>query len=73
MQQARGALATWREDYNGARPHSKLSWQTPAAFAATFYPHWDLALRSANGSASVPVAHTAQKGHPNHRGELRAG
>ena len=42
---ARPALATWRADYNGLRPHSKLGWQTPSEFAATFQSRRDLALR----------------------------
>lgn len=29
-------LAMWRKDYNAARPHSSLDYQTPAAFAAGF-------------------------------------
>lgn len=32
---ARAELATWRADYNGTRPHSRLGWQTPAEFAVT--------------------------------------
>ncbi len=33
---ARMALAGWRSDYNTERPHSRLGWLTPAAYAATF-------------------------------------
>jgi putative transposase len=32
----RGALQSWRHDYNTARPHSRLAWLTPAGYAATF-------------------------------------
>ena len=32
---ARSAIAEWREDFNTARPHSSLGYQTPAAFAGT--------------------------------------
>jgi putative transposase len=32
---ARDALETWRRDYNIDRPHSRLGWLTPAAYAAT--------------------------------------
>lgn len=32
----RAELAVWRKDYNEARPHSSLDYQTPAAFAAGF-------------------------------------
>ena len=33
---ARTALEDWRRDYNTDRPHSRLGWLTPAAYAATF-------------------------------------
>jgi transposase InsO family protein len=36
LAQARVALECWRADYNGARPHSRLGWKTPAEFAFTF-------------------------------------
>lgn len=29
MTQARAAIATWMADYNTARPHSALGYQTP--------------------------------------------
>jgi len=45
LSQARAAQSRWRSDYNGSRPHSALGWQTPATFAATFYPRRDLSLR----------------------------
>lgn len=35
---ARAKLAAWRTDYNTERPHSRLGWQTSAAFAQTFTP-----------------------------------
>jgi putative transposase len=42
----------WRADYNDARPHSQLGWQTPTEFAATFpIPRRALALRNAKSSA----------------------
>jgi putative transposase len=72
LAQARIALGTWRSDYNGSRPHSKLGWQTPLAFASTFHPRRELALRS-NGSAPAPAAHTAQRSKSNRRSELRIG
>ena len=34
IRQARSILARWVEDYNTERPHSSLSYATPAAFAA---------------------------------------
>ena len=73
LQQARIALGRWRSDYNGSRPHSRLSWQTPSAFASTFHPRRDLALRSANGSAPDPVAQPANHTQSNRRSELTTG
>ena len=73
LAQARIALAVWRADYYGARPHTKLGWQTPAAFAATFHPRRDLALRPADGSAPAPVTPLAQEDKSNRRTELTTG
>ncbi len=36
LSHVRAELAVWRKDYNEARPHSSLDYQTPAAFAACF-------------------------------------
>jgi putative transposase len=69
LDQARATLAIWRADYNGARPHSKLNWQTPSVFAATFHPRRDLALRSLTGSAKD---HDAPR-NPNPKDELKTG
>ncbi len=30
------AITEWKEDFNVARPHSSLGYQTPAAFAEVF-------------------------------------
>ncbi|RWB91459.1 MAG: transposase, partial [Mesorhizobium sp.] len=43
LAQARVAIALWRADYNTARPHSQIAWQTPAEFASTFNPRRSLA------------------------------
>src|SRR3954465_15175909 len=32
---ARAILEAWRRDYNETRPHSKLGWMTPAAYASS--------------------------------------
>lgn len=32
------ATALWHADYNTARPHSQIAWQTPDEFAKTFTP-----------------------------------
>ena len=34
LAEARILIAAWRQDYNQCRPHSTLSYQTPAEFAA---------------------------------------
>ncbi len=72
LTQARAALARWQLDYNTARPHSKLGWQTPTAFAATFHPRRDRTLRIINGSASAPAAQPAREGKSNRQSELTA-
>ena len=39
---ARAALAAWRDDYNHPRPHGKLGWMTPAAYAARWTQNEEL-------------------------------
>jgi transposase InsO family protein len=61
LDHARSAIAEWRQDFNTARPHSSLGYQTPAAFAGT------LAATSSDASldrgfASPPVAQPAPYG-----------
>jgi putative transposase len=73
LTKARITLSIWRADYNGSRPHSKLNWQTPSAFASTFHPRRDLALRSAKGSALDPDAPFSTNPKPNPQSELRTG
>ncbi|UJX47316.1 IS3 family transposase [Xanthobacter sp. YC-JY1] len=73
LSQARAALARWQVDYNTDRPHSKLGWQTPSAFASTFHPRRDQTLRNMSGSASAPAAQHARKGKSNRQNELKAG
>jgi putative transposase len=73
LAQARVANALWRTDYNTARPHSQIAWQTPEEFASTFTPRRSLALRCANGSAQAPAASPAQQGKTTAGNELRTG
>jgi putative transposase len=70
---ARAVLQAWRCDYNEQRPHSKLDWLTPSAFASTLFPRRDLALRYAQGSAPDPVATVVRRLEPNRRSELPTG
>ena len=73
LAQARVSIALWRADYNSARPHSQIGWQTPDEFAQTFNPRRSLALRNAKGSAPAPVASPAHQGKTNAGNELRTG
>jgi putative transposase len=67
------ATALWRADYNAARPHSQIAWQTPDEFARTFTPRRSLTLRYANGSAQAPTASPARQGKTTARNELKTG
>ncbi|RUV40484.1 hypothetical protein EOD29_27635 [Mesorhizobium sp. M1A.T.Ca.IN.004.03.1.1] len=61
LDHARSAIAEWRQDFNTAKPHSSLGYQTPAAFAETLAATGsDAALNE--GFASPPVAQTAPYG-----------
>ncbi len=61
LDHVRCAITEWVEDYNIARPHSSLGYQTPAAFAETLTATGsDAALDE--GFASPPVAQTAPYG-----------
>ena len=70
MDHARVQIATWVEDYNHERPHSALSYETPAAsplncisngllrYALRTPPHSPLLTRAhaqQNGSALIPA------------------
>ena len=59
---ARAVLAAWRRDYNEARPHSKLGWLTPKAYAAlNGTAGRGAALRQ--GSAPRPLATPTDNDH----------
>nr|WP_132003799.1 IS3 family transposase [Camelimonas lactis] len=73
LTQARAQLDRWRVDYNGARPHSALAWQTPAAFSATFAQRRDLPLRQVAGSTTDPASTIRAKTTHNRQVELGAG
>jgi putative transposase len=61
LDHARQAITEWVADYNQARPHSSLGYQTPAAFAARLTATGHHAALPA-GSACRPVAQPAQEG-----------
>ncbi|WP_404926379.1 IS3 family transposase [Mesorhizobium sp. ORM16] len=61
LDHARNAIAEWREDFNTARPHPSLGYQTPAAYAGVITATGsDAAL--IEGSAPPPVASPAPHG-----------
>jgi putative transposase len=61
LDHARSAIAEWKEDFNTARPHSSLGYQTPAAFAKVFTATGSHAAQI-EGYASSPVAQPAPYG-----------
>jgi putative transposase len=56
---ARFMLEAWRADFNTSRPHSRLGWMTPNAYAQILR---SAALRSTDGSAPRIAAIAAQQG-----------
>ena len=73
LPQAREALETWRFDYNARRPHSRLGWMTPQAYAATLDPQPDRTASLAQGYAVRPVAQPAHLGSTEPRIPAQAG
>ena len=55
LEHARSAIAEWAEDFNTARPHSSLGYQTPAAYAKVITATGGGAEPSMS-AASEPVA-----------------
>jgi putative transposase len=64
---ARVILAEWRADYNANRPHSRLGWMTPLAYAATLVPAPGRAATQRGSFAPRPGAHPAQMGSTQQR------
>jgi putative transposase len=62
LMQARLALEEWRHDYNTIRPHSRIGWLTPAAYAAKFSPQRGQGAAQPDGSAPWPLAPTVHDG-----------
>ncbi|MBB6470562.1 transposase InsO family protein [Aminobacter lissarensis] len=61
LDHARSAIAEWRQDFNTARPHSSLGYQTPAAYAEVITATGSDAVLM-EGSTPPPVAFTAPQG-----------
>ena len=63
---ARAVLEAWRRDYNEARPHSKLGWMTPRAYATALTGDVGRGAALRRGSAPRPLAtdHTEGSNQP---------
>lgn len=72
MAQARAVIAAWGADYNTARPHSALGYQTPAAHAAKLKA-MGAASPPLRGSEPGPIAQTAPHGVTSPEALLSAG
>ena len=59
LDHARRVVAEWVADYNAARPHSALGYQTPAAFAAQLAAMGDR-LNETEAFRRSPIAPSAQ-------------
>jgi putative transposase len=56
LPQARAVLEEWRRDYNTVRPHSRIGWLTPDAYAARFTGQRGHGAALTTGSAPWPLA-----------------
>ena len=72
LSHARAVLDAWRTDYNTQRPHSRLGWLTPAAYAQTF-PRRSPGLRNPTSSAPALTAPPAQAATTHRRTQEQAG
>ena len=72
MAHARAVLDAWRTDYNTERPHSRLGWLTPTAYAQTF-PQRSPGLRNPASSAPALAAPPAQAAKTHRRTQDHAG
>ena len=62
LDQARAIVTRWVADYNLARPHSALGYQTPAAFAAQITAVGDQ-LHETEALRRSTIARSAQAGN----------
>ena len=62
LHHARQLIGAWVADYNTARPHSSLRYQTPAAFADELRTAMDRHAAQRTGSARRPLAPAAPDG-----------
>jgi putative transposase len=62
LDHSRELISTWVEDYNTARPHSSLGYQTPKAFSKALRAARDHHAAQRTGSARWPLAPVAPHG-----------
>lgn len=62
LDHARELIASWVEDYNTARPHSSLGYQTPEAFSSALRTARDHHAAQRTSSARWPLAPVAPSG-----------
>jgi len=70
---ARDLIAAWVTDYNTARPHSALGYQTPAGFALDLTTAIARPAARDESSARRAIAQPAPIGVNNHRAPVVAG
>ncbi len=70
---ARTVLQAWRRDYNEERPHSKLGWLTPQAFASAFSGTPGQRAAQLESSAHWPLANPPSEGSDQPRTLVMAG
>jgi len=70
---ARVVLEAWRRDYNEHRPHSKLGWLTPAAYASALTGQIDRPAALVDGCADRPIANPDNHGSDHPRTLVMAG
>ena len=64
---ARAVLETWRRDYNEHRPHSKLGWLTPEAYAQALTGQIGRPAALVDGCADRPLATPTNPGSDHQR------
>ncbi len=73
LAQTRDLIAAWVADYNTARPHSALGYQTPAGFALHLTHAIAQPAARDESSGCRAIAHPAPKGINDHRAPVAAG
>lgn len=70
---ARGVLEAWGRDYNETRPHSKLGWLTPKAYAQALTVHSGRSAALVDGCSDRPIANPTNTSSGHQRTLVMAG